>query len=156
MANNKTLEFEGLLLNHIFRNANLPYIGDATGLLASTAAGKLYISLHDAPLTSASDQSSDEVVYTSYDRAEVDRDAASWEDASSIGPVPGSTSNKLAVAFPACTGGTATATYFGIGTDGTPTAAGHLLYWGALTAPLAVSSGITPQFAAGDLDVTEL
>ena len=33
--------------------------------------------------------------------------------------------------------------------------AGILLYSGALTASLIVSSGITPAFAIGELDVTE-
>ena len=47
----------------------------------------------------------------------------------------------------------ATLTYFGVGTDSS--GAGKLLYSGALTSSLAVSSGIQPQFAAGDLDITE-
>lgn len=154
MANNKTLEYEGLLLNHIFRNANLPNIGDATGLLAGVE-GDLYISLHTATLDSSSDQSTSEATYTGYARVQVPRDSTNWEDASVSGPVQGSTANKLALAFLACTALSDTITDFGIGTDA-GLAAGHLLYWGTLTAPLAVSAGITPQFAIGDLDVTEL
>ena len=55
--------------------------------------------------------------------------------------------------FPQCGVTGATLTHFGVGTDAS--GAGKLLYSGALSASLAVSSGIQPQFAGGDLDVTE-
>ena len=44
-----------------------------------------------------------------------------------------------------------TITHFGIGSDSTT--AGNLFFKGALGASLAVSSGITPSFAIGELDV---
>jgi hypothetical protein len=47
------------------------------------------------------------------------------------------------VDFPACTGGTATITHFGIGTA--LSGAGVLLYKGTVTPNIAVSSGVTPR-----------
>jgi hypothetical protein len=61
-------------------------------------------------------------------------------------------SNTALVQFPQCTGSTATASYFGIGTDASGT--GNLLMSGALTSSLSISNGIQPQFAAGALTVT--
>jgi hypothetical protein len=61
--------------------------------------------------------------------------------------------NAALVQFPQCTGGSETATYFAIGTASSGT--GKVLYRGALSASLAISSGIQPQFGAGDLDGTE-
>ncbi len=60
--------------------------------------------------------------------------------------------NDSAITFPAATGGSETETNFGIGSD--TSGAGNLFMDGSLTSGLAVSSGITPEFAAGDLDVT--
>jgi hypothetical protein len=61
--------------------------------------------------------------------------------------------NAALVQFPQCTGGTATLTHFAVGVASSST--GKILYKGALSSSLAVSSGIQPQFAAGDLDITE-
>jgi hypothetical protein len=61
-------------------------------------------------------------------------------------------SNAAAVVFGACTAGSSTITHFGIGSDVSGT--GNLFMSGALTASLAVSNGITPQFAIGALTVT--
>jgi hypothetical protein len=40
-----------------------------------------------------------------------------------------------------------------VGTDAS--GAGKVLYKGALTAPLSISAGVTPEFAIGDLDISE-
>jgi hypothetical protein len=65
----------------------------------------------------------------------------------------GAVTNAAAIVFPEATSGTNTITHFGVGTGSS--GAGYLLYSGALTASLAVSTGIEPQFAAGDLDISE-
>jgi hypothetical protein len=57
-------------------------------------------------------------------------------------------SNSSTVSFPACTGGSSTVVGFII-TDSATAGAGNLLWFG--TCSLSVSSGITPQFAAGAL-----
>ena len=129
-----------------FENANYANVGDATGLRGSSTAGVFYISLHEANPNETGDQTTSEGNYTSYARVSVARSTAGWTVAS------GTADNDSAITFPACTGGSDTETHFGIGSDST--GVGNLFFWGALTASLAVSSGITPSFAAGALDVT--
>lgn len=137
--------FETELLQHILQNADIANIGDATGLRGSTAAGSLYISLHTADPGEAGNQSTSEANYTGYARVAVARSAGGWSVAANVG------SNASAVGFPAATGGSNTLTHFGIGTSAS--GAGKLLLSGALTSTLAVSAGITPSFASGQLTV---
>ena len=141
-----TNAFETSLLSLIFLNTDIANIGDAAGLQNSAAAGSLYVSLHTADPGETGNQTTSEATYTSYARVAVARSGAGWA-------VSGNTAdNAAAVTFPACTGGTNTITHFGIGTDAS--GVGTLLFSGALTASLAVSSGITPSFATGALDIT--
>lgn len=143
----KTNTFENELLLLIFNNDTMSAVGDATGIVGSGADGSLYVSLHTADPGEAGDQTTNETSYTNYARVAVARSGAGWT-------VSGNTaSNAALVQFPQCGVTGATLTHFGIGTAST--LAGKLLYKGALTSSLAVSSGIQPQFAAGDLDVTE-
>jgi len=145
--------FENGLLSLIFENANYANVGDATGLRGSTTAGVFYISLHTADPGETGTQTTNETSYTNYGRGHntgspvgIARSVAGWTVTSGVAD------NDSVCTFP--TGGAtgATLTHFGIGSDAT--AAGNLFLKGALSASLAVSSGITPQFAAGALDVT--
>ena len=138
--------FENGLLSLIFENANYANVGDATGLRGSSTAGVFYISLSTGTLTDASTQSTTEATYTSYARKSVARSTAGWTVSS------GTVSNDAAVTFDACTGGSSTVTDFGIGSDLSGT--GNLFIYGSLTASRAISSGITPEFAAGALQVS--
>lgn len=141
------------LLSLIFTNANGPAnIGDATGLRGSTTAGNFFISLHTAnPGTTESTgtQLTSEAAYGGpYARQSTARatGAGGWL-------VTGATAdNVTAISFPACTSLSESETHFGVGSASS--GAGVLHFWGALTAPLAVSTGITPSFAVGALDVT--
>lgn len=143
----KSNTFENELLLHIFQNADIALIGDATGVRGSTTAGSLYVSLHTADPTDAGDQSSSEATYTSYARVAVARTSGGWTVSDN------NASNTAAVSWPACTGGSSTVTHFGIGTASS--GAGKLLYSGELGASRAISNGITPVAAIGELDVTE-
>lgn len=147
----KSNTFENQFLALIFQNANISLIGDATGVRGSTTAGSLYIGLHTSDPGEAGDQTTNEVgtgAYASYARVAVVRSAGGWT-------VTGNgVDNAALITFPQCSGGSgATITHFSVGTDSS--GAGKLLFKGALTASLAVSNGITPQFAIGALDVTE-
>lgn len=138
--------FETALLEHILQNEAIANIGDAAGLQPSAAAGQLFISLHTGDPGEAGNQGTNEAAYTSYARVGVARSAAGWT-------VSGAAATNAAVIdFPAATGGTANCTHFGIGTAAS--GAGVLLLSGELTAPLAVSNGITPSFAIGSMSVT--
>jgi len=138
--------FENGLLSLIFENANYANVGDATGLRGSSTAGVFYISLHTGSPADTGTQTTNEAAYTSYARVSVARSTAGWTVASGVAD------NDAAITFPAATGGSESETHFGVGSDISGT--GNLFLWGALTASLAVSSGITPEFAAGACDVT--
>ncbi len=136
--------FETSILTLIYQNANIANIGDATGLRGSTAAGSLYVSLHTAdPGEAAASQAASETAYTNYARVAVVRSAAGWT-------IAGNTvSNAAAVAFSAGGATGSTVTHFGVGTGAS--GATDLLFKGVLGSSLAVSLGITPSFAIGQL-----
>lgn len=138
--------FENEILLHIFQNAAVALIGDATGIRGSTTAGSLYVSLHTSDPGEAGDQTTNETSYTNYARVAVARNSGGWTVTSDTA------SNTATVSFPACGASGATITHFGIGTDSSST--GKLLFSGALGSSLAVSNGITPSFAAGQLTAT--
>lgn len=136
--------FENGLLSLIFENANYANVGDATGLRGSSTAGVFYISLHTGDPGETGSQTTSEAGYTSYARVSVARSTAGWTVASGVAD------NDAAITFPACTGGSSTVTNVGIGSDSS--GAGNLFLKG--TASLSVSSGITPSFAIGALDIS--
>lgn len=136
-----------LLFQNVASDACIAAIG--SGLQASATAGSLYISLHTAnpDEAAASGQQTSESAYTNYARQAVARSSGGWT-------VSGNNcSNAAAITFPQCGATGSTVTHFGIGTAST--GAGYLLFWGTLTAQLVISSGITPEFAIGDLDINE-
>ena len=136
--------FENDLMKLIFNATAIANIADNA---ASSPLTNLYVSLHTADPGEGGDQTTSEATYTSYARVAVSRNSGGWT-------VTGNQAENAAlVQFPQCTGGSNTLTYVGVGTAST--LAGKLLYSGALTASLAVSSGIQPQFAAGSLVVSE-
>jgi hypothetical protein len=136
---------ETALLALLFNNTDWANIGDAAGLQNSATAGSFYVSLHTADPTETGTQTSSEATYTGYARVAVARSGAGWTVSGN------NASNAAAVTFGACTAGSSSVTHFGIGTD--VSGAGNLILKGALTATLAVSAGITPSFAIGELDV---
>jgi hypothetical protein len=139
--------FESELMLCIFNNAAIPLIGDASGIQPSATAGSLYIALHTGDPGEAGTQTTSECAYTSYARVAVARTAGGFTCSANT------VTNAALIQFPQCTGSSETATHFSIGTASSGT--GKILYRGALSASLAISSGIQPQFGAGDLDGTE-
>lgn len=137
--------FENSLLLLVFNNTNIADIGDATGLRGSSAAGSLYVSLHTGDPGEAGTQATSEATYTGYARVAVARSGAGFTVSGA------NVSNAAAVGFGPCTAGTNTITHFGIGVASSGSTV--LLVSGALSASLAVSSGITPSFAIGAMDV---
>lgn len=136
----KTDSWENALLQLVFNNVNAANIGDATGIRASTTAGQFFLSLHTADPGEAGAQNTSEVAYTGYARVGINRASGAGGftvSGNSVAPATQPTS------FGACTAGSATATHFGIGTASS--GAGVLLYRGALSASIAIASGVTPQ-----------
>lgn len=147
MSASNAFENDCLLL--LFNNTNIANLGDATGVRGSTTAGSLFIALHTADPGEAGNQSTSEIAYTSYARVAVARSSGGFTIS---GSAPTQAANAAAVNFPACTGGSGTATFFSIGTATSGT--GEILCSGALTSSLAISTGITPSFAIGQLTAT--
>jgi len=136
--------FENDLLLLIFNATAIANIADNA---ASSPLTSLYVSLHTADPGEAGTAATNECAYTSYARVAVARSGAGWT-------VSGNTvTNAALIQFPQCTGGSETATHFAISVASSGTA--KVLYKGALSASLAISSGIQPQFGAGDLDGSE-
>lgn len=126
-----------------FNNTNIALIGDATGLRGSSTAGSFYIALHTADPGEAGSQVTSEATYTGYARVAVARSGAGFTvTANAI-------ANAAAVTFGACTAGSSTITYFSVGVAAS--GASKMLWYGT-TNSLAVTSGITPSFAIGELD----
>jgi hypothetical protein len=124
--------------------ALLSYVFTATAP-AWAAATELDIHLHTADPGEAGVSTTSEATYGSYALVTVNRTTADWT-------VTGDTAtNDNLIQFPQCTSGSNTITHVSITPQGSTT----ILYSGALSSSLSVSSGIQPQFAAGAIDVTE-
>ena len=141
-----TNAFEDKILTLYGINTGAANIGDATGLVASTVAGNLHISLHTADPGETGDQTTNEAAYGSYARQAVVRSAAGWTVTS------GTMDNDAAITFPEATSGSETETHFGVGFAVSGTGSRDLN--GALTSSLAVSVNVQPEFAIGALDIT--
>jgi hypothetical protein len=139
--------------SNTLENGILALLFNATALAdlaqndGSSPATDLYIALYTSDPGEAGAANTNETAYTNYARVAVSRDSGGFTVSGNA------VTNAAEIAFPACGVTGATITHFGVvvGSSG----AGVLLYKGALTASLAVSAGITPRFAAGELDITE-
>ena len=134
MAGEKGSTYANQLLALIFNGTTI------TGLAMNTTTSPLtvlYVALHTADPTASGNQTSSEVAYTSYARVSVARTSGGWTvTTNSVSPV-------ATISFPAATGGTATATYWSVGTASTGT--GEILYAGPISPSISISSGVTPQ-----------
>lgn len=144
MSKSNTHENDYLKL--IFNNTTMALVGDATGIVGSTSAGSLYFSLHTSDPGEAGDQTTNEIAYTSYDRVAVARSGAGFTVSTNTVSLVGN------VTFPAGTGGSGTATHWGLGASSS--GAGKLLYKGAISPNIVCGNGVTPQLTAGTV-VTE-
>jgi hypothetical protein len=143
--------FETDLLTLLFNNSNIANIGDATGIQGSGSAGNFYIRLYTDAVVVNDSTIGTEAAYTGYvaGGVAVARTAGGWTIAGN------NASNTAAITFGACTAGSENLRYFAIWKDNSTGTDSHRLYWGQLTSDLAVSNGITPEFAIGALDVNE-
>lgn len=139
----KSNSFETSLLNLIFNATAIANIADDA---ASSPLTELYVSLHTADPGEAGDQTTNEITYSSYARVAVARDSGGWT-------VTGDTVNPAeAIDFPVGTGGSGTATHFGVGTASS--GAGVLLYSGEISPTIACGNGVRPQLTT-DTAITE-
>jgi len=141
MSKGNTFENDVLLITF---NATL---SSHLGTLSGSGNANLYVALHTGDPGEAGSQTTSEATYGSYARQAVARSGSGWT-------VSGNTAvNFATISFPECTSGSETISHVSIGT--VSSGAGQILYSGALNASRLVSSGITLQFAASALTVTE-
>jgi predicted methyltransferase len=138
----KSNAFETDLLELIF---NATALADLAENDTSSPATTISVALHTADPGETGDQDTSEATYTSYARVEVARSGAGWTVSGN------SVTNAADIDFPTATGGSETITHFSVGYG----AADAMLYYGALSSSVAVSSGIQVSIAAGDLTITE-
>lgn len=130
----KSDTFENDLLKLIF---NATAIGNMADNAATSPLTNLYVALHTADPGETGTQSTSEAAYTSYARVAVARTTGGWTvTASSVSPAAN-------IDFPACTGGTSTVTFFSVGVAST--GATKILYSGAVSPSISVSTGVTPR-----------
>lgn len=140
----KSNVWENNLLKLLFNATAIANIADNA---ATSPLTNLYVSLHTADPGEGGSQTTSEAAYGDYARQPVARSGAGWTVTDDVAE------NAAAIQFPEAASGTESITHFAVGTA--VSGAGSILYSGALTAPLAVSAGIQPQFNAGYLTVTE-
>lgn len=134
MSKSNALETD--LLELLFTAVALPDLAEND---TTTPATNLYVSLHTADPNEAGTQATSEITYTGYARVAVARTAGGWT-VSGNQVVPAAN-----IDFPAGTGGTGTATHFGVGTNATAGQAGYLLYSGTITPNIVSGDGVTPR-----------
>ena len=137
--------FENDLLKLIFNATAIANLADNASASPLT---NLYVSLHTGNPGEAGDQTTNETSYTNYARVAVARTTGGWTASTA-----GATENVAAVTFAECGVTGATLTHFAVGSDSS--GSGKVFYYGPLDSSLAVSDGITPEFAAGAIDITE-
>jgi len=147
----KSNEFENQFLLLLFNNTTIANIGDGTGLPGAATAGSVYVRLCTDAVVAADDQIGTECAYTGYVQygVAVARAVGGWTIATN------NASNAAAVTFGACSAGTENVRYFEIWKTNVDATVANRLFWAQLDSDLAVSSGITPEFAIGDIDVNE-
>ena len=121
-------------LLHVFQNATIPLVGDATGLLGAGTVGSLYASLHTADPGNAGNQATSESAYSGYARVAIARTVGAFTVAAGVVTLAANAD------FPAsATAGTSVATHWAIGTASS--GAGKILYSGGLgSSPYAFSA----------------
>jgi len=137
--------FETALATLLFNNTSITNIGDAAGIIKSTADGSTQLSLHTAALTDADTlMTATEVAYTGYARPTQARTAAGWV-------ITGDTADNAAlIQFGNMTaGGPVTAVHLGLGFIATGSV---LRLQRTLVSSLVINNGVNPQFAIGACD----
>jgi len=130
----KSTTWAGDLLKLYF---NATTIANIAVNATSSPITSIHASLHTSDPGTGGDQQTNEITYTSYARVAVARTSGGWTVTSN------STSPVAAITFPAGTGGSGTATHFGLGT--LLSGAGVRQYSGTVTPNIVTGNGITPS-----------
>jgi hypothetical protein len=128
----------------MFQNITWAGIGDATGLVGSTAPGSFYIAFHTSDPGEAGNQTTNEADYGGYARVAVERSTDGFTVTNDT------VSNAAVINAASRTSGSNTLTHFSIGKSSSGT--GEIVLKGALTNQVVMSAGNpTASFAIGAL-----
>lgn len=135
MSKGNNLETDILAL--IFNATAIPDLAEDD---STTPATTLTVALHTGDPGEAGTQSTNEIAYTGYARIAVARTSGGWTvSGNSVSPA-------AAITFGEMTGGAGgTVTFFSVGTG----TANELLYSGAVSPTIVVTTGVTPQLGTG-------
>lgn len=122
------------LLNKIFNATAIPW----------DAVVNLELHLHTADPGEGGITTTSEATYGAYAAVLVARTAGGW---TITGPVA---ENTALVQFPTCTSGSNVITHVSIA----PASSTQIIAYGALSSSITVTTGVRPQFEAGDLTLT--
>lgn len=126
--------FENDWLKLVFNATAIANIADNA---ATSPLTSLFVALHTADPGETGTQSTSETTYTGYARVSVARTTGGWTvTGNSVSP-------NATISFPQCTAGTATITHVSVGVASS--GATKVLYKGAVSPNISVSSGVTPQ-----------
>ena len=137
--------FKTALGNLYFNNVDHAEIGDAAGLQNSATEGSYYLALHTGDPGITGSQTTSEATFGAYVRIAVPRNNTNLTI--SVANI----SNALAIAFAEASSGSETITHFSLGSD--LSGAGNLQFFGPLDTSRPVSTGVTLEFPANELDV---
>jgi hypothetical protein len=127
--------YAGESLAHLYTNTALALVGDASGLQPSATAGSVYLALHTADPGAAGSQNTSECTWTGYARVAVARSGSGFTQTGQ------QVVNAADINFPACTGGSETATHWSLGTASS--GAGKILHSGPLASGAKVFTATT-------------
>jgi hypothetical protein len=126
---------------------NATEIGGVAENDTTSPLANLYVALHTADPGEAGAGNTNEVSYTSYARVAVARTTGGWVvSGTNVAPAED-------IDFPACTGGTATATHASIGAAAS--GASKIFYKGALDQSIVISNGVAPKILAATTLISE-
>lgn len=113
---------------------------------ATTPQTNIGVALHTADPTDTGTAASSEITYTSYTRVNVLRTSGGWTIS---GTSPTQAAPVAAIAFPAGTAGSGTATFFSTSKSNAapPTGTQAILFSGTVTPNIVTGSGVTPQLS---------
>jgi hypothetical protein len=137
----KSDTFELDILKLVFNATAIANIADNA---ASSPLANLFVALHTADPYATDEtatQSTSEANYTGYARISVARTTGGWSCATSTGT--SKATPVAAITFGACTAGSNTITHWSVGVASS--GATKILYAGAVSPSISVSTGVTPQ-----------
>jgi hypothetical protein len=136
--------FATALANLILNNQAITGIGDAGGLLPSASDGNLYLALFTTDPGETGDVTN-ECAYTSYARVAIARDNSEWTVTNGVAQ------NVNTITFPNATGGSETATHWGLMSA---ISGDNMIIGGELSSPIIISADVQAQIPANELIIT--